>query len=236
MKFAIAGSAFSAALDRGDLTQLEFIDGAARELRCDGVVLDVRHFPRTDDDYLAQIKKMAADLGLCIAALENSAFFTAGDDVMQTQLEWALRVGAPLFTGTLAAETVIPWSEQLARLNAATSFAKAANVTLAVRNAPATFAATSHDCKRVSKEADSAWLRFALDPAAFDPASEWTALLGKTVLGHEEIDAAPQLERWAGFGGFVALSQAAGTMTIAKMNEAMRPWRTARAQFELNRI
>ena len=51
MKVASASSAFDRAIERGDLTQLEFIELSARELAVDGVVLDARHFPRTDDDY-----------------------------------------------------------------------------------------------------------------------------------------------------------------------------------------
>lgn len=235
MKLALSSSAFSNALQRGDLTQLEFIDSAARELRCDGVVLNVQHFPRTDDEYLAQIKKMTTDLGLCIAALETEDFFALDDRMMQAQLEWARSTGAPLLCITMASEMAMPWSEQLALLGMATGLAKSANVTLAVRNAPGTFAATAHDCKRVSKEADSAWLRYALDPSAFDPASEWTPLLAKTVLGWADATQ-PLIERWVDFGGFLSLTNAAGTMMPAAMNEAVRQWRTARAESELNRI
>src|SRR5215469_1212812 len=68
VKLACSSSAFDQALQSGRLTQLEFLDLAARELRVDGIVLDARHFPRTDSDYLAQIKKMAADTCLTIAA------------------------------------------------------------------------------------------------------------------------------------------------------------------------
>src|SRR5579863_9211938 len=74
MKLACASSSFHRDIERGELTQLEFLDLCARELACDGVVLDVRHFPRTDDDYLAQIKKMATDRGLSIAALADPSF------------------------------------------------------------------------------------------------------------------------------------------------------------------
>lgn len=236
MKFALASSACSAALDRGSLTQLEFIDSAAGELRCDGVVLDVRHFPRTDDDYLAQIKKMTTDAGLCIAALQSDRFFTGDPEVMRAQLTWARAVGAPLLCTKVAMETELSWSDQLAQLGTATGLAKSLNVTLAIRNAPGTFAASAHDCKRVSKEADSAWLRFGLDPSAFDAASDWKPLLEKTVLGWEEAASEPSLERWGAFGGFVALDARGGGMTMPEMNDAVRRWRTARATFELNRI
>ena len=77
MKLACASSALGREIESGELTQLEFLDLCARELECDGVVLDVRHFPRTDSDYLAQIKKMATDWGLTIAALSDASLFKA---------------------------------------------------------------------------------------------------------------------------------------------------------------
>jgi sugar phosphate isomerase/epimerase len=235
MKFACTSAAFSGMFDRGELTQLEFLDAAARALRCDGVVLDDRHFPRTDDDYLAQAKKMAADLGLSIAALASDSFFAADEATMRTQIERASALGAPLLTGRLGAETACSWSEQLARLGTATGLAKAANITLALRNAPGTFAASMHDCKRASKEADSAWLRFGLEPAALDAASDPHALESKTVLLWWDATREPQLEGWEEFRGFVALDRSAGDATIPEMHDAMRRWHIARANRELNR-
>jgi sugar phosphate isomerase/epimerase len=207
MRFAYSSGAFDQALRRGDLTQLEFIDAVARETLFDGVVLDDRHFPRTDDDYLAQIKKMAADLGLTIAALASDAFFVADEHMMRAALDRALAIGAPLLAGHLASETALSWSDQLHKLNIASSLAKAANVTLAVRNASGTFAATEHECKRVNKETDSAWLRYGLEPAAFDAASDVTALRPKTVLlwvasREEPLDAV-----WHDFHGFAAIEK-----------------------------
>lgn len=203
MQFAYSSGAFDQALRRGDLTQLEFIDAVARETLFDGVVLDDRHFPRTDGDYLAQIKKMAADLGLTIAALASDAFFTADAGAMQTALDRALALGAPLLTGRLGAETALSWSEQLQRLGTATSLAKSVNVTLAVRNAPGTFAASEHDCKRVTKETDSAWLRYGLDLAAFGPTTDVAPLREKTVLlWVDDRERPPHDPLWQGFHGF----------------------------------
>jgi len=239
MKLACASGAFDQAIGRGDLTQLEFFDLCAHELACDGVVLDVRHFPRTDDDYLAQLKKMAADFGLCIAALSHDGFFSASEDAMRTALSWALALGAPLLGGRLALETASSWSEQLARLNTATNLAKTANVTLALRNTPATFAATTHDCKRVFKEADSAWLRYGLDLDAFDAASDPQALQSKDVLLWSSIRNATSHERiittFPAFRGFVALDDPSGAATREEMRSATHQWRIALASQELNR-
>ncbi|HEY8314003.1 MAG TPA: TIM barrel protein [Candidatus Baltobacteraceae bacterium] len=182
MKLACSSTAFDRQLRNGDLTQLEWIELCARELAADGVVFDVAHFPRTDSDYLAQTKKMCADLGLTVAALRDDAFFGGDEGRMSQTMEQAMALGAPLLASQLEAETAASWSEVLERLGMATSLAKRSNVTLAVRNVTQTFAASTHDLKRVSKEADSAWLRYGPDFAAFDSADEPEALLAGTVL------------------------------------------------------
>jgi Xylose isomerase-like TIM barrel len=241
MKLAVASSAFHRSLESGELTQLEFLDLCARELACDGVVLDVRHFPRTDGDYLAQVKKMAADRGLGVAALADAGFFAADETTMRSSLERAAALGAPLLASQLALETAGSWIEQLERLGTATSLAKRANVTLALRNSPGTFAATAHDCKRVSKEADSAWLRFALDSRAFDAASDPSTLAPNAVLLWSDIDAAATnaiaqtIRAFASFRGHLALDERNGSVKPVEMQNAMRLWRIAFAEKELNR-
>ena len=210
MKLSCASTAYAHAFDRGDLTQLEFLEKCAREFAFDGVVLDVRHFPRTDGDYLAQIKKMAADLGLDIAAVRDDAFFAAADAERDATLAIALAIGAPLIAAPLQAETACSWSAQLERLAAAASAAKAANVTLALRNAPGTFGATAHDFKRAGKEADSAWLRYGPEPALLDAADD-AAMLPKTVLLWED-GARPFARRdaYAAFRGHLVLDDESG--------------------------
>ena len=236
MKLACSSSAFNRAFDSGEMTQLEFLDAAARELGCDGVVLDDRHFPRTDDDYLAQIKKNATDLGMCIAALASDTFFTADDRTMHGLIERARALGAPLLAGRLGAQTELSWSDQLAKLGTASGHAKSANITLALRNAPHTFASTSHDCKRVTKETDSAWLRYGLDPQAFDAASDASALRERTVLlWWNAQERSPQLAPWNDFRGFSVLDRAAGDATLTEMRDAIFRWKIARNEFELNR-
>jgi hypothetical protein len=235
VKLACSSSAFRVAIDSGDLTQLEFLDHAARALECDGVALDTRQFPRTDGDYLAQVKKMTVDLGLDIAAVADDEFFSGTQSHMSATLELTLALGAPVLAGRLAPETAFSWSEQLAKLNDATGLAKRANVTLAVRNAAGTFAATTLDCKRVSKEADSAWLRFGPAPAEFDAASDPASVVPKTVLLWRSEDKTPDVAGWETFRGYVTLDRADGACTIADMQSAMRRWHIARANLELNR-
>ena len=228
MKLAYASSAFANAIDRGDCTQIEFVELCARELACDGVVLDVSQFPRTDEDYLAQIRKMAADLGLDVAALADRAFFTADDDAMRAALDMANALGAPLIAAPLALETALSWSAQRERLSAAASLAKRANVTLALRNAPGTFATSAHDLKRASKETDSAWLRYGLESAALD-AADLAAVGGDTVLLWAGEDARPEAFTWSrAFRGYLALDDAAGQTDTTHAKARSSVWRALR--------
>jgi hypothetical protein len=234
MKLACASGSFHRDIVRGDLTQLEFIDLCARELACDGVVLDVRHFPRSDDDYLAQVKKMTTDRGLSLAALADPSFFAREPDPMRDVLRQADVLGAPLVAAPLEREVSLSWSDQLARLGAATSLAKALNVTLAVRNAPETFAAGTHDLKRVAKEADSAWLRFGPEPETLSAGSDASALQPNTVLLWSDLGAlrtiAATIAAFASFRGHVALDERSGEADVALAAAALRRWRE-----ELNR-
>jgi hypothetical protein len=242
MKIACAAGAFAQLIERGGLTQLEFVDLCAREFACDGIVFDVRQFPRTDDDYLAQLKKMAVDWGLTVAGIWDRAFFSAHSEAMLETLRLAVVLGAPLVAAPLAGEHFMPWSSQLERLGAASGLAKQLNVTLALRNAPDSYASTTHDCKRVAKETDSAWLRFGPQPASFDAASDPASLGTDSVLLWSSVcesDAAiaQTISGFADFRGFVALDDAHGAATALDVAETVARWRDGleRARKELNR-
>lgn len=234
MKLASSSTAFDEQLRSERLTQLEWLDLCAHELAADGVVFDVRHFPRTDTDYLAQLKKMAADLGLTVAALRHDGFFDGDEAHAGQAMEMALALGAPLLCAPLPPETAASWSEVQNRLGYAAGLAKRLNVTLAVRNGAHTYAASSHDLKRVSKETDSAWLRYGPDFSALDAGSEPQALLGKTVLVWSDAAADPAQAAvlLAEYRGFIVLEFPAGDANAGTMKNALRRWRTA---FEVNR-
>jgi hypothetical protein len=241
MKLACASSALHLRIECGELTQLEFVDLCARELACDGVVLDVRHFPRTDDDYLAQIKKIAVDRGLSIAALWDSALFGAPEQWMLEVFRQAAAVGAPLVAGPLARHIDCLWRDQLARLNVATSLAKAVNVTLALRNAAQTFGDSALDCKRVAKEADSAWLRFGPEPQELDAASDPQALQPNTVLLWSAVSRQTDrsirdtIEAFSGFCGHLVVDEPSGDASIPGLQKALRSWRVALSRDQLDR-
>ena len=229
MKLACSSTAFDERLRSGDLTQLEWIDACAREVAADGVVFDVRHFPRTDTDYLAQVKKLAADLGLSVGALRHDGFFSSDATRMEQAFEMALSLGAPLLSAPLPPVTETAWNDVLANLGEATALAKRFNVTIALRNVPNTFAAGTHDLKRVTKEGDSAWLRFGPDFESLEEGSDPRELLPKTVLVWRDYASAPDerlRELLGAFRGFLALDAAQGDATIETMKKAVdRIWR-----------
>lgn len=228
MKLACSSTAFDALLRSGELTQLEWIDVCAQELAADGVVFDVRHFPRTDTDYLAQVKKMAADLGLTVAAFRHDGFFEADETHMEAALGIALALGAPLLSCPLPTETERSWSDVQAALGRATSLAKRHNVTIALRNLAHTFAATSQEMKRAAKEADSAWMRFGPHFAHLDAASEPASILANTVLVWHEMasgDLRALTLLLAHYRGFVALDHAQGLAQPESMRAAFDAWR-----------
>jgi hypothetical protein len=68
MKIASSSAAFARAFVAREITQLEWLDIAANELEVDAVVFAGEHFARTDSEHCAQLKKVATDLGLSVAA------------------------------------------------------------------------------------------------------------------------------------------------------------------------
>lgn len=185
MKIACSSASFARSLADGSLTQIEWLDICANELEVDGVVLDERHFPRTDDDYLAQLKKLCADLGLTIAAVETSGALSKD---CERQLAAAVTLGAPLLVCGAPSTNTDPlaWGAFTDGAKAAARAAKRANVTLAVRGAQGTLCESSADLRRLAKDVDSAWLRFACNDAS-SAGDEPSPLLAKAVIAMHAI-------------------------------------------------
>ncbi len=159
---------------------------------------------------------------------------------MSDVLRWAVALGAPLVAGPLSRETESSWTDQLARLNAATSLAKAperdartAQRGADVRGQPRTIV------KRVAKEADSAWLRFGPEPESLGRSRRSVALQPNTVLLWSDdrvaIDACDRRygrKRYGDFRGHLALDDHAGKASVEDIKAALRLWRNAMAQRE----
>jgi Xylose isomerase-like TIM barrel len=216
MKLACSSASFDALIAAGQSTQLEWLDRCATEFDVDGVVLEARHLPRIDPDYVAQIKKMATDLGLTIAALacdEVLANPDAADEARRSWFEIALGLGAPLVVARApaAGDSAGAWGDLVSATKAASGEAKRRNVTLAVRNAAGSLCSAPADLTQLVKEVDSSWLRFAPELRAFDPAGDLGRVLPKTVIAEHRLDGGADdglvrtLEELGSFIGFLMI-------------------------------
>jgi len=204
MKFACSSRSFAPAFAEGRLAHLEWLDVCANELEVDGVVLAAGDLPRTDDQYLAQVKKTAVDLGLTIAAVEMAEVWE--DPALAFAL--AAAVGAPLIATRATAQATEPGAAGafVVAARRAARAAKAANVTLALRPAPGTLCATGVELKGLLKDVDGAWLR-----PAFDTATDPTGTpLERAVIAYHELGSgdAAGIASLARFRGFIVLEAA----------------------------
>jgi len=235
VKIATSSATFAREIAAGDLTQLDWLDACANELEVDGVVFDVAHFPRLDGEYVAQLKKVACDLGLSIAAVDARA--TPDEPAFAL----AVDLGAPLVVARAPASSddARAWGAFADQTKAATSHAKRLNVTLAIRNVPGTLCPDVADLRRLAKDVDSAWLRFALDAGSPFEASDDRSLAKTSIafvpmpdLGAfaEANDAVARdaIERLARFRGFVVLEGAATTAQSHAYHAAVRRFTTIR--------
>jgi hypothetical protein len=185
MKIAASSASFAAALAAGELTQLEWLDLCASELEADGVVFELAHFPRLDAEYLAQLKKLAVDVGLTVAALASGGALS-GDPL--GPLETAEALGAPLLLATAPAGDGAPgWAQLVAHAAAAAAEGKRRNVTVAVRDVPGTLCPDAAALRQLAKEVDSAWLRFAPEPSALRDLDAPEAILEKSPIAVHRI-------------------------------------------------
>jgi xylose isomerase-like TIM barrel protein len=240
MKLCCSTAAYGRAIDEGELTQLEWIDACSNDLNVDGVEFDGRYFPRADDDYLAQLKKLCADRCLTVACV-RSPVALGGADVdasIASFLPWiahAAALGSPLVRFSCAASPDgspgIAWRELIRGLKAACVDAKRLNITLALeRGEEGSLVSSSAEIKRAQKECDSAWLRVATraedlagaDGAAYlalvDETVIVTALTGERRLIHA-VDA-------SGVRGFISL--VGRPSNIDALSETIMSWRGRR--------
>ena len=221
MQLCCSTSSYRRAITSGELTQLEWVDLCAHALRVDGVEFDARFFPRTDDDYLAQLKKLCADRCLTIASVTAVASL-GGDDVersLESFVPWidrALALGAPVLRfecGPASGPSGIAWRELVRALKVVCAEAKRRNITLALQAGDGrSLVATPPDVRRALKECDSAWLRLAMRAADLSGvgSAEWRELIDETVIATTETGAVEEtaaLEH-AGYRGFLSLCYA----------------------------
>jgi hypothetical protein len=166
MKVAISSDSFAAELAAGDLTQLEWLERCAAALGADGVVFAREHFAREDREYLAQLKKVAVDLGLVPLGVSEPRLFDAAVSAEErlAAVEIAAGIGALFVLAVLPAPGDIPPATFVAAVGAAKAAvraAKAQNITLLACSAPGTLGEDVSGLRHFRKDVDSAWLCYA---------------------------------------------------------------------------
>ncbi|HEV3086250.1 MAG TPA: hypothetical protein VGX96_03410 [Candidatus Elarobacter sp.] len=173
MRIAVSSSTFRRPLSAGELTQLEWVERCASVLGADGVLADVADFPRTDAEYVAQLRKVAVDLGLVPLGLDAAGLIDPAAASRDEVLGLACGFGAMFVRTTLPAPGEVPpatFVETVAAAKALSRAAKQVNVTILVAPAPGTIGEDLAGVKHLIKDVDSAWLR-ACPSALIDPAS-----------------------------------------------------------------
>ena len=222
MQLASSSAMLDHLFSRGEFTQLEWIDFAARSLAVDGLVFDLRHFPRHDLEYLAEVRKLCVDRGLTIAALGVDDLFVREEQGLDTVFAIASTIGAPLIIAEPPPVTQAPayaWREAAHRGKVAARLAKLVNVTIGVRNTPGTLCENLNDLKRLTKDVDSSWLRFAPDLASL-PREDIAALAVRTVALMTralDVDVEDRARK-----GFFILDQREPNVSIPEHAEAVR--------------
>lgn len=206
MKVAISSGSFAGGLGAGKLTQLEWLERSASALGADGIVFAGAHFPRSDPEYVAQLRKVAIDLGLVPLAIDEPRLLSPGftDADRRAVLALASGLGALFVLTALPAPGDVPpaaFVAAVAAAKAAVGAAKAANITLLVAPCAGTLGADVPALQHFRKDVDSAWLRYAL-PAGADRSS-WSAR-DRVLL--------------------VTVDPAADVDALAEIDEAARPW------------
>lgn len=171
MRIAVSSTPFRRSFASGELTQLEWVERCAAVLAVDGVFPAVADFPRRDDDYVAQLRKVAIDVGVVPFGIDAPGILEEPPDERERTLQLARTFGAALVRITLPPPGDVPpatFVETVGAAKALSRVAKALNVTLVAVARPGSLAEDLAAVKHLLKDVDSAWLRAA--PAALEAA------------------------------------------------------------------
>ncbi|HEX3550431.1 MAG TPA: hypothetical protein VHT53_08650 [Candidatus Elarobacter sp.] len=236
MRIALSSSTFRRPLAAGELTQLEWLERSASALGVDGVLAAVEDFPRTDAEYVAQLRKVAIDLGVVPFGIDAGSLFDAGvsSERRDGALALATAFGAAVIRTTLPPPGDVPPATFVDVARSAKSFARAAklaNVTVLVATAPGTLGDDAAGVKHFVKDVDSAWIRATpsvhteagakerIPAFTASPDDEPAVVVARARRAWLLLDVPPGDTPWEAAG------EAIGALRRAEAGEATRPQR-----------
>lgn len=176
MKISCSSWSYHRTIEAGKLDQAGWIDLCAKELKLDGVELLSNHFPRTDKQYLRDLKKRIIDYGLTVASVSASNHFTVastGDrereiDKVKRWSDIGLFMSAPLiriFAGSSdELKDRVMWDKVTKALYKCARYGEKIGVVMALENHGGF---SADQVLRMVKEAGSPWLRLTVDTGNF---------------------------------------------------------------------
>ncbi|HEY6237014.1 MAG TPA: TIM barrel protein [Candidatus Elarobacter sp.] len=232
MRIAVSSSTFRRPLEAGELTQLEWVERCASELGADGVVTALSDFPRLDDEYVAQLRKVAIDLGMVPFGIDAPGLLDpAGEPAaVERAVSAAKGFGAAVIRTAPPAPGEVPpatFAETVRAGKALARAAKAANITVLVTTAPGTIGEDVAAVRHLLKDIDSAWLR-PCPPALLDAAEVGPRDRFPAVLATAADDPGAVAERAS--SAWVILDAPAGDRPWAMAGDAVTALRRAEAR------
>ncbi|HEV2737434.1 MAG TPA: hypothetical protein VGU66_02535 [Candidatus Elarobacter sp.] len=232
MRIAVSSSTFRRPLEAGELTQLEWVERCASELGADGVVTALSDFPRFDDEYVAQLRKVAIDLGIVPFGIDAPGLLDPAGEPAAVERAVAAATGfgaAVIRTAPPAPGEVPPatFAETVRAGKALARAAKAANITVLVTAAPGTIGEDIAAVRHLLKDIDSAWLR-PCPPALLDAAEAGPRDRFPAVLATAADDPAAVAERAS--SAWVILDAPAGDRPWGVPGDAIAALRRATAR------
>ena len=183
LRIGLNAFSFDTPLRKGTLSLSDVLDFCSRT-GIDGVDLTGYYFPGypavPSDEYIYEIKRKAAKLGIGISGTGVRNDFTWSDPVKRAEekklvKDWIIvaeKLGAPLirvFAGNLSKE-LFTWDEKLKwiieDINECALFGKSHGVMLAVQNHN-DFIKTAADIEKIMKLTDPVWVGLLLDIGSF---------------------------------------------------------------------
>ena len=164
VRIVIPGSSSHEAFAAGTLTQLEWVEQCASRLGADGVLPALGDFPRTDTEYVAQLRKVCIDLGVVPFGIEVPGLLdpSTPDDAREAAFTLASAFGALVIRTQLPAPGEVPpaaFNQAVGLAKTTARAAKGVNVTLVVAAAAGTLGPDLAAVRHLAKDVDSAWLR-----------------------------------------------------------------------------